>query len=188
MSVKPVPRPRMTATARRAEVVEAASAEFAMRGYEGATTEAIARRAGVSQPYVVRLFGTKKALFSACCQANFDLVTETFTRAAEGLPADRRLAAMGDAYGDLLNDRERLLMQLQGYAATGDPEIRALMRDRYAALYRYVEKLSGATPAELRTFFAIGMLCNVAAALELPEIMGSWPKADAAPPPYGAAR
>ena len=95
---------------------------------------------------------------------------------------------MGDAYGDLLNDRERLLMQLQGYAATGDPEIRALMRDRYAALYRYVENLSGATPAELRTFFAIGMLCNVAAALELPEIMGSWPKAGAAPPPCGASR
>ena len=187
MSEKPAQRKRMTASARRAEVVQAASAEFAMRGYEGATTEAIARRAGVSQPYVVRLFGTKKALFSACCQANFDLVAETFTRAAESVPAEQRLQAMGDAYGALLNDRERLLMQLQGYAATGDPEIRALMRGRYAGLYRYVEELSGATPAELRTFFAIGMLCNVAAALELPEIMGTWPRADAGPPPCAAS-
>ena len=188
MSARPAPQRRLTAAARRAEVVAAASAEFAMRGYEGATTEAIARRAGVSQPYVVRLFGTKKALFSDCCKANFELVKETFARAAAGLPAERRLGAMGDAYGELLNDRERLLMQLQAYAATGDPEIRALMRERYEALYRYVEELSGATPEELRTFFAIGMLCNVAAALELPEIMGTWPKAGAGLPPYAASR
>ena len=53
---------RKTAEQRRDEILDAALVEFAERGLHGASTEAIARRAGISQPYVFRLFGTKKEL------------------------------------------------------------------------------------------------------------------------------
>ena len=51
---------RKTADERRVEILEAARAEFALKGLYGASTDTIARRAGLSQPYLFRLFGTKK--------------------------------------------------------------------------------------------------------------------------------
>src|SRR3989442_14090494 len=59
---------RKTADERREEILEAARIEFAERGLHGTSTDAIARRAGVSQPYLFRLYGTKKELFSATVQ------------------------------------------------------------------------------------------------------------------------
>jgi hypothetical protein len=69
-------------------------------------------------------------------------------------------------------------MQLQGYAACGDDEVRAVVRRGYAQLYDLVRELSGADPLELQGFFASGMLINVAAAMDLPELFGdeSWMK------------
>ena len=56
---------RHSAAERREDVLDAAMIEFAEHGYEGTSTEDIARRAGISQPYLFRLFGTKKELFKA---------------------------------------------------------------------------------------------------------------------------
>ena len=47
----------------RAEIMLAASAEFSAKGYAGATTAAIARRAGVTQPLVHHHFGSKRKLW-----------------------------------------------------------------------------------------------------------------------------
>jgi AcrR family transcriptional regulator len=63
---------RQTAAERREAVLEAASAEFALRGLHGASTDAIARRAGISQPYLFRLFGSKKELFIAVVDRCYD--------------------------------------------------------------------------------------------------------------------
>ncbi len=79
---------------------------------------------------------------------------------------------MGKAYVELLADRELLLAQMQTYAACGDEEIRTVVRRRWGELYRTVERLSGAPADEVRAFFATGMLLNVAAAIDLPEIAG----------------
>ena len=73
-------RTRMTADERREQIVAAARAEFAAHGYQAATTDAIARRAGVSQPYVVRLFGTKQALFLAVADSCFQQVHDGVQR------------------------------------------------------------------------------------------------------------
>src|SRR5659263_777497 len=54
---------RMTGEARREQILSAALPAFAEGGYAGTTTDQVARAAGVSQPYVVRLFGSKKQLF-----------------------------------------------------------------------------------------------------------------------------
>ena len=56
---------RQTAEVRREAVLEAAAAEFSRKGLHGASTDAIAKAAGISQPYLFRLFGTKKELYFA---------------------------------------------------------------------------------------------------------------------------
>jgi AcrR family transcriptional regulator len=165
-------RSRMSADERREEILKTALPDFAIGGLHGTSTEAIAKRAGISQPYLFRLFGTKKDLFVACIERCFDRTEGTFRAAAEADDAGAPLEAMGKAYVELLADRELLLSQMQTYAACGDDEIRVVVRRRWGELYRTVERLSGAPADEVRAFFATGMLLNVAAAIDLPEIAG----------------
>src|SRR6202051_374994 len=89
---------RKTKEVRREEILDAALQEFASRGLHGASTEDIARRAGISQPYVFRLFGTKKELFRAVVARCFRETLEMFQRAAEGLRGKAALDAIGVAY------------------------------------------------------------------------------------------
>src|SRR5688572_27032686 len=98
--------PRMSAEERRTELVEIATRHFARGGYHGTSTEAIAKDAGISQPYLFRLFGTKRELFLACCARCQQRVAKTFRDAADGLPRDERFPAMGRAYVDLIADRD----------------------------------------------------------------------------------
>jgi AcrR family transcriptional regulator len=168
---------RKSAEVRREEILEAAVKEFAYGGLHGTSTERIAQRAGISQPYLFRLFGTKKELFIAANQRCFGRVLASFQEAAEGKTGKGAMKAMGRAYDQLLADREMLLLQMQMYAACSDPEIRDMTRAGFAGLFRYVEQVSGADTLEIRDFFAMGMLMNVAAALDLPQICGrddSW--------------
>src|SRR5579872_5049209 len=105
---------RKTKEVRREEILEAATVEFALRGLHGASTEDIARRAGISQPYVFRLFGTKKDLFRAVIARCFRETLEMFQRAAEGLRGEAALEAIGRAYVDrLVHEPLRLQTQMQ---------------------------------------------------------------------------
>src|SRR5918994_2601740 len=158
---------RQTAPERREAVLVAAQAEFARRGLHGTSTEDIAAAAGISQPYLFRLFGTKKKLFVASVRRCFRETLETFQRAAEGKRGEEALGAMGEAYLGLLADRSRLMAQLQSYASCDDPEIRAVVREGYGDLFTWTERVSGLGPAELGHFFAKGMLLNVVAAMDL---------------------
>src|SRR5437868_7422786 len=119
---------RLSAAERREDVLEAAIIEFAERGLEGTSTEDIARRAGISQPYLFRLFGTKKELFKATAARCLREMLEMFQRAAEGKRGEEALHAMGQAYKDelIVGDRARLRAQMQTYAACADPEISQL--------------------------------------------------------------
>jgi AcrR family transcriptional regulator len=114
------------------------------------------------------LFGTKKGLFLAAVEHGFQRVEDAFRAAAETAPADERMAAMGAAYDDQLVDRDLLLLQLQSYAACGDPEVREVVRSRYRRLYELVRELAGADAEALTGFFGKGMLMNVAAAMDWP--------------------
>jgi AcrR family transcriptional regulator len=161
---------RLSADERRDDVVVAAMTEFALTGYAGTSTQAIARRSGVSQPYLFQLFGTKKGLFLATVRHGFGrtrLALETAGQRAkaEDPSTGHILVAMGQAYGQLLRDRELLLGQLQAYAACGDPEIREVVGAEFIAIYRMVAELSGAEERELEQWFGIGMLMNTAAAI-----------------------
>src|SRR6266571_3034886 len=162
-----VTKERKTAEERREAVLDAALEEFAHRGLDGASTEAIAAKAGISQPYVFRLFGTKKELFKAVVARCFRETLELFQRAAEGKRGEEALGAMGEAYRDLLGDRTRLEAQMQAYSACEDPEICEVVRNGYGDLVAYVERVSGAGAEDVATFFARGMLLNVLSAMQV---------------------
>ena len=182
----PEPRVRKSADERREEILAVALRHFAIGGLHGTSTEAIAREAGISQPYLFRLFHTKKELFLACIDRADGKVSEVFRRAAAGAPEGERLKAMGHAYIDeLLPDRHAVLMQMQGYAASSDPDIQAHVRRCWGRLVAEVTELSGATPEEVWTFFAHGMLLNVTQSLDLQSIAGesAWAASWCAGPP-----
>ena len=158
---------RKTKDARRQEILDAALLEFAEGGLHGASTEDIARRAGISQPYVFRLFGTKKELFRAVVARCFRETLEMFQRAAEGLRGPEALDAIGNAYvAQLQAEPIRLRIQMQAYAACHDPEIREVVRAGYGDLVAYADRVSGQPAEEISRFFAMGMLLNVFASME----------------------
>jgi hypothetical protein len=98
---------------------------------------------------------------------------ETFLDAARGLEhTEERLHAMGMSYHPLIEaNRDELLLQMQGHATAGDPEIGPAIAAGFKGLYEDVLRASGASPQEVSEFFACGMLVNVATALGLPEIV-----------------
>jgi AcrR family transcriptional regulator len=154
---------RKTAEERRTAVLEAALTEFGDRGVEGASTDAMARAAGISQPYLFRLFGTKKELFIASVEQCFADTYSRFDQAAEGLGGDEALHAMGKAYKAMIaDDPRRLRGQMQSYAACDDLEIAAVVRRGFGRLVALVES-KGADPERAMSFFAAGMLINVMA-------------------------
>src|SRR5947209_8527974 len=179
----PQPTPsasRQSANARRQQVLRAAVVEFAIYGLHGTSTERIAKRVKISQPYVFRLFPSKKELFLAAIDQCFDRVEAAFRTAAENpdrlehgevpghlgtRPVDARLHAMGHAYAGLLAERELLLFQMQAYAACSDDDVRNRVRQRWQALVNLVTELSGASRESVTMYFARGMLMNVVASM-----------------------
>jgi AcrR family transcriptional regulator len=166
---------RSTAAARRDDVLDAALIEFADRGFEGASTEDIARRAGISQPYLFRLFGTKKELFKAAVGRCFRETLELFQRAAEGKRGDEALKAIGAAYQKQLEeDRVHLRAQMTAYVACEDPEVRDVVRAGYGDLVAYVRRVSGADWPAVWGFFSTGMLLNVLASMHVDDQPEPW--------------
>ena len=167
---------RLTAAERRSSVLDAAMVEFAERGYVGTSTEDIARRAGISQPYLFRLFGTKKELYLASVTRCFRETLELFQRAAEGLRGEEALKAIGNAYVEQLEtDKTWLRAQMQAYAAAAeDPDIRAVVRAGYGDLVAYVRRVSGAGGPLIWQFFSTGMLLNVLAAMHVTDEPEPW--------------
>jgi AcrR family transcriptional regulator len=160
---------RHTAEERRESVLAAAREEFALRGLHGASTDAIARRAGISQPYLFRLFGSKKELFLAVNEACFARTLDVFREAASGTSGMAALHAIGAAYGRLIEDDRTMLQgQLQAYAVScEDADVRESTARGFGRLVEYVETISGADRETVARFFATGMLMNVLAAMQV---------------------
>lgn len=158
---------RMSAEARREEIVGIALRHFAEGGYDGTSTDTIAKDTGVSQPYLFRLFKTKRGLFEACADKCFAQVRAVFEEGVAGSTPEERFAAMGHAYEQrLLPDRHSLLFQMRAFAVA-DPEIRAYVRANFDQVRSTVAELAGVTPKETWDFFGSGMLLNVVTMLEL---------------------
>ena len=168
MAVRAATATRQSAEDRRESILDAALIEFAAKGLHGTSTEDIAKRAGISQPYVFRLFGTKKKLFAEACRRCMQEVRDAMAAAVAGASGEEALDAMGAAYMHYLeDDPHRLMLQMHMYAASDEPEIRKVARDGYGELVRFVEQASGESHARISQFFARGMLINVIAAMQV---------------------
>lgn len=166
---------RLTAPERREQILEAAVTVFAERGYEGASTDVIAKMAGISQPYLFRLFGTKRELIIATVQRCFADTEGLFIRSAKGLAGEEALHAIGDAYiEEIRTSPLKLRAQLQSYSACDDLAIRAVVAEGFGSLVRLVEQLTGMGPQRLSEFFAQGMLLNVLAIMGQMEDPQAW--------------
>lgn len=166
----PPPGARSSSDERREQVIDAALKEFAAHGFHAASTGAIAKRAGISQPYIYALFPNKHELFLAVYRRVMGRIWAAFVEGARGAtgPEDA-LARMGVAYGGLLEDRDEILFQLQAHAAAGDPALREPVRAEFMGLMDDVARVSRAPRDRVISFVATGMLLNVVAALDLPE-------------------
>ncbi len=157
-------------------LVEAATPVFAEHGFRTASTIDIAARAGISQAYLFRLFPTKADLFVAVCEATRERMLDVFREAADSRPPDvSALQAMGAAYRDLLDEnRDVLLIQLQSQVVSGEPKIAAAAQRTFRDLHALIAARSGATDAELRSWFGQGMLMNVMGAIGAPDLDEPW--------------
>lgn len=177
------PRTRMSAAERREQLVDIAFRAFAVRGFHGTSTEPIARDAGISHAYLFRVFPTKKDLFIACGVRARERILAAFRQAAAAAgergevgDEDGVLGVMGDAYRDLLADREVLMMQMQVWvAAASDEDVRATARQAYLDVVREIQRLSRADAQTLHAFMAEGMLLSVAASMQLAEMADDEP-------------
>jgi len=168
--------PRKAAEERREEILAVALVEFGEHGLDGTSTDTIARKAGISQPYLFRLFGTKKELYLETVRRCLSQTLELFEEAADGLHGEDAMNAIGQAYRGLLADRTRLRAQMQAYADCDDDEVREVVRAGFGRLVDYVTTVSGAEPERIRDFFAFGMLLNVFASMDLLDHPAPWAK------------
>ena len=155
-----VPVTRMASDERRVLVLEAATAVFGQRGYAGTTTDQVATAAGVSQPYVVRIFGSKEKLFLAVLQRAVDLLMAAFRRALADTGSETVHHRLGVAYADLLTDRGLLLSLMHGFVLGADPEIGKVARACFLGVYSFLKDEAGMTPDEASDFLAHGMMLN----------------------------
>jgi AcrR family transcriptional regulator len=165
---------RRSADERRELVLEAAREEFAAFGLSGATGEAISYRAGISHPYLLRLFGSKKELFLAVMERTFDELMAAVGDAG-GQGGGNSLSALDEALHTQLGEKDGFLALLQFHAAGGDDHVRMALRRRMAELHEYLRRASGASEEEVAELFAGVMLRASAAAMRLPDIAGREP-------------
>jgi AcrR family transcriptional regulator len=167
-------RQRSTADERREMVIEAAIDEFGEHGYHAASTGAIAKRAGISQPYIYALFPDKETLFLACYRRGCERISHAFAEAARGTASgEDRIKAMGTAYVELLKNRRELMLQLQAFAAASDPTLRPAVRESFLDVLGDIRRLLGGDLDEAARFMSRGMLLNILTALEAPDDF--WP-------------
>jgi AcrR family transcriptional regulator len=161
------PTTRMGSDERRELVLAAATSVFGQRGYYGTTTDAVAAAAGVSQPYVVRIFGTKEKLFLAVLDRNVDRLMTAFRAALtedSDVPLDRRISL---AYVDLLNDRGLLLSLMHGFVLGAEPTIGKRARGCFLEVYRFLKDEASFPIESARNFLAHGMLMNTLVGLRM---------------------
>ena len=174
--MNPLPAERHSAAERREEILDAACEVIAGAGFAGATTADIARRAGISQPYVFRFFPSKKDLSLAVVDRCVSQLLSDWERVVPQ-PGESRLNALGRTYVEALpNRRTQLLVQLQAYAAADDPDMAEAMRHHLSRIYRYIAmqaRRDGASNpfAEAATFLSRGFLINAAMAIGLESVL-----------------
>ena len=158
---------RMKAEDRRELILVAAMGVFGDYGYVGATTDQVARAAGVSQPSVVRMFGTKEKLFVEVLQRALDLLLKSFRVALAEKSDETASYRMGLAYVGLLAHHGLLSSLMHAFVLGSDPVIGATARRGFLEVYAFLREEAGFTPEECAQFLAMGMLANTMIGLRM---------------------
>jgi len=162
--------PRSTADARRITVIRHAVSVFGRGGYWATPVTAVAEAAKISPAYVFRLFDSKLSLFVAALDDCFARIEAALAVGAERVtepdPA-AVLAAMGDAYAELISDRDLLMLQVHALGAAEIPEIAEAMRRGAERVVTFAHSRSGAPEAAVQQFMAYGQLCHLIVAIGL---------------------
>jgi AcrR family transcriptional regulator len=170
-------RQRSTAEERRATVMRTAIKTFAERGYYGTSTMDVARAAGISQGYLYRLFKDKETLFAAVVDFCSDRLREAAAEAAASVNStdpETVLKAMTTSYGEVIADRDVLMILLHAQCSAGEPVIGEAVRTCYAKQVEYARATSGASDEQLRRHFADGLLSNVVVAIDATSVDAPW--------------
>jgi len=81
---------RLSASERRAQLIDVGRSVFAKNGYEATSVEEIAKRAKVSKPIVYEHFGGKEGLYAVVVDREMSYVVRRITEAiASGSPRER---------------------------------------------------------------------------------------------------
>jgi AcrR family transcriptional regulator len=168
---------RSTADARRSTVIARAVTVFGKAGYHATPVTEVAEAAGISQAYVFRLFTGKLGLFVAALDHCFGQIVLALEQGADrvpdGSPAEI-LEAMGDAYADLIADRDLLMLQVHAQSAADEPQIRAALRRGYASVVEVARRRSGASEPQVQQFVAYGQLCHLIVTADLDDVDQPW--------------
>jgi AcrR family transcriptional regulator len=159
----------MPAAERREQVLAAAAGVFGDFGYVGTTTDAVAKAAGVSQPYVVRMFGTKTQLFLEVLDRSLTRLLDAFRIeiAEQGAGAEQLPMCIGRRYLELLQDRGLLLSLMQGFMLGADPEIGPRVRHGFMGVYRLLRDEARFSPEQAAEFLSGGMMINTLVGLRM---------------------
>ncbi|NDK32775.1 TetR/AcrR family transcriptional regulator [Nesterenkonia haasae] len=170
-------QPRVSIEERREQILDAALIEFGHKGLHGGSTVHLAKAIGISHPNLFRVFSTKKGLFMAVLQRAFETIEREMIVPGERAE-NHHLWTMAHGWSRLMENRELMLILLQGFAASADPEISDLMRSWTGDVFERSEGLPGVTTDEAHFFFASGMLYLAAAAMDLPAHLDAEPWAE----------
>jgi len=172
---------RLSSEDRREQILEAASVVFGQHGYVGGTTDAVAKRAGISQAYVVRMFGSKEQLFVEVARRAGDRVAVGFREAIADFDGtvtlEDKQEILGEVYSILVADRGILLVLMHLFTLGHDPVFGPISRECFLAIYRIVRDEAGMEPSAATAFMARGMLMNTILAMQLPEVLDTQPDA-----------
>lgn len=172
---------RATAEERRADVIKAAVVEFGSYGYHGGSTERIAAAAEISQPYVLRLFGTKLKLFIVTLEHVCQTIQQTWAGALEANPANGwdGLMVIGATYANGPDVADRFRVIMQAAAASGTPEIEAAINAGMDDLWNWVQQNTGAIDNDMQRFWAFGMMQTMGVSMNAPRYMAKSARARA---------
>lgn len=160
--------PKWASEDRRRSILDEAALIFAREGYRGATTERIAQAAGISQPYVVRMFGSKEALFLEVFRGCVDALLAVFRAAIiADEPADIAVR-LRDAYRSLVRQDGIHLLLTQAFVLGADPVVGPAARKGFREIVALLRDEAHLTDDELTAFLARGMLVNVLLGLRMP--------------------
>jgi AcrR family transcriptional regulator len=143
---------RPSPAARREAILQAAAAVFAEHGFAAATTDAIARAAGVSKGGLYWHFTSKDAMLAALLKSSFDVEMALLQEAlgASGSAAERVRQLVQRATAAALQLPQAQAIALEFYALAGrDAEVRAFLQRYYGRYHMLLAEL-------LRQGFASG--------------------------------